>query len=80
MAWIKDVEIENTPLATTGGHTWAAAYRLADYLDAAGPQLGLNAPGVRIVELGAGCGWLGATCARNLPNAGLVCLTEQVCA
>jgi len=77
MAWKMDVEVENTPLTTTGGHTWRAAYRLADYLSASAPHLGLDAPGVNILELGAGCGWLGATVARNLPNAALVCLTEQ---
>ena len=75
--WVFDVEVENTPLATTGGHTWAAAYRLADYLFAAATEVGLNNPGVRILELGAGCGWLGTTLARNLPHAAAVCLTEQ---
>lgn len=77
MAWIEDVEIENKPLSTTGGHTWAAAHRLARFLAACAPDLGLDAPGVRVLELGAGCGWLGATLARNCPAAGLVCLTEQ---
>jgi predicted nicotinamide N-methyase len=77
MAWIEDVEIENKPLSTTGGHTWAAAYRLASYLAAVAPDLGLDAPGARVLELGAGCGWLGITLARNCPAAGLVCLTEQ---
>lgn len=76
-AWVRDVAVESTPLTTTGGHTWAAAYRLADYLEAAAPELGLQSPGLRLLELGAGCGWLGATVARNLPFAGLVCLTEQ---
>ena len=76
-AWLLDVENESTPLATTGGHTWAAARRLAAYLSSAAPELGLHRPGLRILELGAGTGWLGATVARNLPDAGLVCLTEQ---
>jgi len=75
--WVRDVAVESTPLTTTGGHTWAAAYRLADFLEAAAGELALHAPGLALLELGAGCGWLGATLARNLPAAGLVCLTEQ---
>ena len=77
MPWIKDVQVENTPLTTTGGHTWAAAYRLADYFSVTATDLSLDTPGARILELGAGCGWLGATLARNLPEASLVCLSEQ---
>lgn len=40
-------------------------------------ELGLTAEGVKVLELGAGTGWLGVTVARNLPAAALVCLTEQ---
>jgi hypothetical protein len=32
--------------------------------------------GLKIIELGAGCGWLGMTIARNLPLA-TVCMTEM---
>lgn len=32
MEWAFDAQVESTPLTTTGGHTWKAAYRLADYL------------------------------------------------
>jgi len=32
--------------------------------------------GLKIIELGAGCGWLGLTIARNLPSAS-VCITEM---
>ncbi len=46
--------------------------RLASYLEAVGPPLGLTAPGVRVLELGAGLGWLGCTLARNLPDVGMV--------
>ena len=37
----------------------------------------LRRRGVRVLELGAGCGWLGLCLARALPEAGLVVLTEQ---
>ncbi|KAL4419087.1 hypothetical protein ABPG77_010026 [Micractinium sp. CCAP 211/92] len=77
MPWTLDVEVESTPLLTTGGHTWAAARRLAAYLSAAAEQLGLGRPGLRVLELGAGTGWLGCTVARNLHQTSLVCLTEQ---
>lgn len=76
-AWVFDALDEATPLDTTGGHTWPAARHLAEYLSAAADQLGLSTPGVHILELGAGTGWLGVTVARNLPAAALVCLTEQ---
>lgn len=77
MPWTLDVEVESTPLSTTGGHTWAAARRLAAYLSAAADQLGLTRPGLQLLELGAGTGWLGCTVARNLHPTALVCLTEQ---
>ncbi len=69
--------VESTPLDTTGGHTWKAAYRLADFLEASAQQLGLDKEGLKVLELGSGTGWLGVTLARNLPAAALVCLTEQ---
>ncbi len=47
------------------------------YLEQVAAAIGLDAPGARILELGAGCGFLGLTLARNLPNAALLCLTEQ---
>lgn len=77
MAWVLDAEVESTPLSTTGGHTWEAARRLAAYLSAAADQLGLGRPGLRLLELGSGTGWLGANVARNMPQAALVVLTEQ---
>jgi predicted nicotinamide N-methyase len=74
--WIRDVEVESTPLSTTGGYTWKAAFRLADYFAATAADVGLNGK-VNILELGSGTGYLGITVARNLPNASIVCLTEQ---
>ncbi|KAL4536800.1 hypothetical protein Ndes2437B_g06204 [Nannochloris sp. 'desiccata'] len=79
--WIQDAVVENTPLSTTGGHTWKAAYRLANYFSSTAANIGLNGGPqinkINILELGAGCGYLGITVARNLPNANIVCLTEQ---
>lgn len=77
MPWTLDAEVESTPLSTTGGHTWEAARRLAAYLSAAAGQLGLQQPGLRVLELGSGTGWLGVNVARNMPAAELVVLTEQ---
>lgn len=77
MPWTLDAEVESTPLSTTGGHTWEAARRLAAYLSAAADQLGLHQPGLRVLELGSGTGWLGVNVARNTPAAELVVLTEQ---
>lgn len=78
MTWYDDVEVESTPLSTTGGQTWKAAYRLAEYCRHVADDLGLQRPGVTLLELGSGTGWLGITLARNMPQAKLVCLTEQL--
>ena len=51
------LHLPQTPPA--GGHTWAAARRLADYLGATAARLGLLRPGLRLLELGAGTGWVG---------------------
>lgn len=48
------------------------------YCSSAAAELGLQRPGVRLLELGAGTGWLGCTLARNMGQAALVCLTEQL--
>lgn len=78
MDWHDDVTVESTPLSTTGGQTWKAAYRLAEYMANVAEDLGLQRPGVTLLELGSGTGWLGITLARNMPQASLVCLTEQL--
>ena len=58
---------------TTGGKIWDAARKLLDYLVADG--LG----DVRsVLELGAGCGWLGMSLARACPHLESVVLTELV--
>lgn len=71
--WVFDVQTGERALSTTGGKTWGAAFRMAQYLEAAWGELRLARP--RVLELGAGTGWLGMTLARNV--AGRVCLTEQ---
>ena len=64
----------------------ARGCRLADAAAEAGAASGgecaevgrrLRQRGARVLELGAGCGWLGLCLARALPEAGLVVLTEQ---
>eukprot|EP00802_Teleaulax_amphioxeia_P026183 Tamp_27197.p1 GENE.Tamp_27197~~Tamp_27197.p1 ORF type:complete len:270 (+),score=56.00 Tamp_27197:109-810(+) len=49
---------------------------MAEFLEASQDELHLRRPGLKIIELGAGCGWLGLTIARNLPSAS-VCITEM---
>ena len=56
---------------------WQAAHRLADYLEAVASDVGLDRPGAKILELGAGTGWLGMVLARNLPDAERVVATEM---
>ena len=66
---------ETTTFATTGGHVWQAAHRLAEYLEAVVSDVGLDRPGAKILELGAGTGWLSMVLARNLPDADRVVAT-----
>ncbi len=79
MAWDRDVIIDRSQphLPTTGGLVWPAAKRMAAYLEIEGPAIGMQRQGVTVLELGAGCGWLGILLARNLPHATSICLTEQ---
>ena len=51
---------------------------MAGFLEADGERFGLLRPGLRILELGAGCGWLGLTVARNVHSLEELCMTEQV--
>ncbi|KAG2431210.1 hypothetical protein HXX76_009738 [Chlamydomonas incerta] len=79
--WRYDIVTEHASLTTTGGRIWDAARRLASYLEAMSGPLGLQRPGLRVLELGAGLGWLGMTLARNIAvdpgQGGMVVLTEQ---
>ena len=68
-------------LATTGHKVWPAAYALAEFLLAS--QRGFaslylaSKPSVRVLELGAGTGWLGLTLALNVPSIHELMLTER---
>lgn len=73
--WKRDIKVNCKDLATTGGQVWEAAYVLAEYLEKIQNEIGLNRP-CRILELGAGTGWLGLVLAKNLPNA-QVTLTDR---
>lgn len=73
------VEVNTTTvLRTTGGHVWNAARALFTFLADRGllEREGSGA-GVSVLELGAGCGWLGLNVALNLPKSAEVVLTEQ---
>lgn len=62
-------------MSTTGGSTWDAAFRLADFLELEWENL-RGDKATNVLELGAGTGWLGMTLARNVESS-TVCLTEQ---
>lgn len=67
-------------LATTGHKVWPAAFALAEFLLAS--QRGFSSflaskPSMRVLELGAGTGWLGLTLALNVPNIHELMLTER---
>ncbi|CAL1143769.1 unnamed protein product [Cladocopium goreaui] len=62
-------------MSTTGGSTWDAAFRLADFLELEWENL-RGDKATNVLELGAGTGWLGMTLAHNVESS-TVCLTEQ---
>lgn len=66
--------------ATNGDAThmqiWPAARSFASWLERHQHDLGLNTSGVRIMELGAGTGWLGKVLALNLESVDIV-LTDR---
>lgn len=80
LCWnVDDIHVESTPLTTTGGHTWPAARHLLRYLEycyATDTHAMRSTQPLRVLELGAGCGWLGIVLASNIPTA-RVCVTEQ---
>jgi hypothetical protein len=72
MAWEVLVDVETTTaLRTTGGHVWNAARALFQFL-AHTHVPGIEEDGVTVLELGAGCGWLGLNVAANLPDSAKV--------
>ena len=77
-AWTyDDVVTENAALTTTGGRVWPAAYRLAEYLEHELDSMFPHGHAPTVLELGAGCGWLGLVLARNMAACECICLTEQ---
>lgn len=77
-AWTyDDVVTENAALTTTGGRVWPAAYRLAEYLEHELDSMFPRGHAPTVLELGAGCGWLGLVLARNMAACECICLTEQ---
>lgn len=64
------VDVESRALNTTGGHVWNAARVLADRLSRGKWNLG------RVLEIGAGTGWLGLVVAANVDNTHVV-ITDQ---
>ena len=81
MPWdVENIIVDNKPLATTGGRVWDAARQCAQFLSQSGMYHEImSRPGARLLELGAGCGWLGLAIANNVAKdkAELVCLTER---
>lgn len=84
-AWVHDVKVEVAALDTTGGRVWRAARELCAFLEQRSRELGLPSAGapelaggrrLRVLEIGAGCGWLGICLARNAPGTEVV-MTEQ---
>lgn len=62
---------------TTHLSTWPAAHTFLPWLEARQEGLGLQKPGLRVLELGSGTGWMGLTLAANLPGSGALVLTER---
>lgn len=53
------------------------ARHLVAFCESEADSIGLRRHGATVLELGAGCGHLGMTLARNLPNLGTCLLTEM---
>eukprot|EP00036_Acanthoecidae_sp_10tr_P018205 CAMPEP_0206305074 /NCGR_PEP_ID=MMETSP0106_2-20121207/10074_1 /ASSEMBLY_ACC=CAM_ASM_000206 /TAXON_ID=81532 /ORGANISM="Acanthoeca-like sp., Strain 10tr" /LENGTH=251 /DNA_ID=CAMNT_0053735907 /DNA_START=62 /DNA_END=813 /DNA_ORIENTATION=- len=82
LAWLHDVVTQTDVqrgvfMDTTGDHVWDAARHLVAFCEAEANQMGLSREGCRVLELGAGCGYLGMTLARNLPKLGTCLMTEM---
>ncbi|KAK3250601.1 hypothetical protein CYMTET_40025 [Cymbomonas tetramitiformis] len=69
-------------LVTNDSHcsnrVWHAAYALADFvLRDREHHVKLYKDGARVLEIGAGTGWLGMSLLRQIPSIGLMLLTEM---
>ena len=74
--WLDDITIQNhvqrnaagtgVLMGTTGGHVWDAAKHLVAFFETERHEVGLALPGVKIIELGAGCGYLGMTVSGHM--------------
>eukprot|EP00928_Gymnodinium_smaydae_P020950 TRINITY_DN18113_c0_g1_i2.p1 TRINITY_DN18113_c0_g1~~TRINITY_DN18113_c0_g1_i2.p1 ORF type:complete len:300 (-),score=54.19 TRINITY_DN18113_c0_g1_i2:206-1060(-) len=62
---------------TTHMQLWPASVAFAKWLEARQGALGLTKPSVRILELGAGIGWLGHMLATNLGPSAEIVLTDR---
>lgn len=56
---------------------WPGARSLLRWLEARQTSLGLNLPGLRIIELGSGVGWFGLNLSANLEHAAPLVLTDR---
>lgn len=69
------VNIQNSPLESTGGKVWPASRKFEELIG----KMDFSSYGneLNILELGSGCGWLGLTLASKYSNWG-VTLSEQL--
>lgn len=57
--------------------SWFSARHLVDFCESEADEIGLLRDGATVLELGAGCGFLGMMIARNVPSLKTCLLTEM---